>query len=192
MTQGEFIERLLDVDRIVSEQDIRDFVAEQSNKIPSLLALIKRECGWLFSIKESKFVEVETYRNEQRRRVAILIDCIKQQTGSSPRMLPDFLTERGMNAFKKTIELRLIDKVSFAWMPMKPNLTALSKWVHDICKVGGCSTPMKYNRETDWASFEKYFGVKGLARKYNKSEYNLSCPDYDKVRERIFPELEKS
>ena len=189
MTQGEFIERLLDIDRIVSQQDIRDFVSEQSNKIPSLVALIKQECGWLFRIKESKFAEVEAYRDEQRRRVRYLIDCIKQQTGTTLRTLPDFLTERGINTFNKTIELGLIDKDSFDWMPMKPNLTALSKWVYDMCKSGGCSTPMNYNRKVDWVSFEKYFGVKGLAKKYYKSGFNVTCPVYDNVKDIIYPDL---
>ena len=60
-----------------------------------------------------------------------------------------------------------------------------------MCKVGGCSTQMGFNKNTDWASFAKYFGVTGLARKHYKSTFNMSCPDYDTVKAKIFPEIYK-
>lgn len=188
MYQGEFIERLLDADRIISGQDIWDFVSEQKKKkgIPSLLALVKQECGWLFRIKESKFEDVEEYRKKQRERVSVLITCIKEQTNYKPRMLPDFLTERGMNAFEQSIREKLIDKDSFVW---KKPYTALANWVHDICFVGGCNTPMGMGKEVDWVSFEKYFEVKKLRKKWDNNQHQQSCPSYDKYKAKIFPEL---
>lgn len=191
MYQGEFIERLLDIDKIVTEQDVRDFVKAQSKgQLPSLIGLINQECGWLFRVRASKIPEVEAYREKQRRRVSFLIQCVKEQTGQAIRMFPDFLTERGVKAFVDAISVGLIDKDSFAWVK---DDTVLCNWVADINAAGGVTTKLGCDKKRDWASFEKYFGKKrySLSKKYEKSCLNHSCIDYDPVKAKIFPELYK-
>lgn len=187
MYRGEFFERILDLDKTVTRQDILDFVSEcPDSKMRSFIEDVNMECGWLFRIKASKIKEVEEYRDKQRERVSYLIACIKERTGCAPRMRPDFLTERGMNAFEQSIREKLIDKDSFEW---KKPYTALANWVHDICRVGGCNTPMGMGKEVDWVSFEKYFEVKKLRKKWDNNQHQQSCPSYDKYKAKIFPEL---
>lgn len=188
MYRGEFFERILDLDKIVTRQDILDFVSEcPDSKMRSFIEDVNMECGWLFKIKASKIKEVEEYRDKQRERVSYLIACIKERTGCA--MLPDFLTERGTKAFNDSIEQGLIDKESYAWLKSK---SSLSNWVADINSVNGVVAKLGIGKRKSWVKFEKYFGIKRLASKNRKSDFNNTCPDYDPVKEKIFPEIYKN
>ena len=189
LLQGEFIERLMDLDKIVTRQDILDFVSETpDSKMRSLIELVDMECGWLFRVKASKIKEVQDYRDKQIERVSYLIACIKERTECAPRMFPDFLTERGIKAFNDAIEYGLIDMRSYAWLKSK---ASLSNWVADINSVDGVVAKLGIGKSNSWVKFEKYFEVKGLASKNRKSDFNNTCPDYDPVRAKIFPEIYK-
>lgn len=122
-------------------------------------------------------------------RLQVVKEAISTRMESQSNNTLDFLTVRGKNTFDKSIELGFIEKdgENYRWLKSK---AALSIWVVDMCKVGGVTTKMPYEKNTDWKSFERLFNVKYLAQTSWKSDHNKTCRDYDEeVRKLLFPDI---
>ena len=116
-----------------------------------------------------------------------LIEVRRRGTQAPPKR-PVFLTERGEKAFDDAITHGLIDKDTYAWLLDK---TALSLWVYDMNRVNGVVSDLSFGKSFSWAPFENYFRItkNTLGKKYQKSNFNHTCPGYDKVKSVLFPEL---
>ena len=140
-------------------------------------------------IAESFFGDSLSKHECELNRLQVVKEAILTRMESQSNNTLDFLTERGENAFNKSIEIGLIEKdgENYRWLKSK---AALSNWVEDMCTVGGVTTKMSYGKNTDWKSFERLFNVKNLAQTSQKSDHNNACRDYDEeVRKLLFPDI---
>ncbi|MBO4923388.1 MAG: hypothetical protein J5382_04595 [Bacteroidales bacterium] len=166
----------------MKEQDIKDFVLEQSSskeKLFSLKSLIESECGWLFRVKESSIPEVEAYREEQRKKVRLLameIANIEKDEQSEVHELPKILDTPVFRS--------LLSRAEQAGLVLNNHWnspTKLSRFAALVNKTPGAMNAKPYTdgKLLKWKPFEDYFNQSNLCQYAGASIKTWSTEDLE-------------